>query len=125
MHNISNEFRMNRKVFYLNCVSGALLSFIGIGVFLLIANYLLYKYTSVTVTENGILYRSGAITRKQRLIPYNKINSVDVQIGLIGRMWDYGNVLVSTGNDIEKIVIKSIERPRELQQMIETHIAAL
>jgi membrane protein YdbS with pleckstrin-like domain len=77
---------------------------------------------SVSVTDTGVLYKSGALTRKQRLIPFNKINSVDSKIGLMGRKWDYGTVLISTGNDVEKIVIGSIDRPHILQQLVESHI---
>jgi uncharacterized membrane protein YdbT with pleckstrin-like domain len=63
------------------------------------------------------------INTTQKQIPYNKINTVDLKMGLLGKLWDYGDVRVFTGNDVEGIAFKQIDRPRQLKQLIETRIS--
>lgn len=107
----------------MDMVSSVLLCFILIGIPLLIAFIVRYKFTTITVGENGLLFKKGMINTTQKQIPYNKINTVDLKMGLLGKLWDYGDVRVFTGNDVEGIAFKQIDRPHQLKQMIEARIS--
>jgi len=120
--NEQKVFRMNKKLFYVGVVAGLILVIFIIGIPILIANILRYKFMSITVTENGLLYKKGWLSTSQKQIPFSKINTVDLKMGLIGKAWDYGDVKVFTGNDVEGIVFKGIDRPRVLKQLIEARI---
>jgi hypothetical protein len=73
----------------------------------------------VTLTDNGMEYRQGLVSHRSELIPYNRINSVNVQQGPLQNTLDYGTVIVATGNDVEPIKLVDIENPYGLQQDLE------
>ena len=106
----------------MNVISSIILCFILIGIPFLIMFILRYLFTSITVSENGLLYKKGWLNTTQKQIPYNKINTVDLKMGLLGKMWDYGEVRIFTGNDVEGIAFKNIDRPKELKSLIEAKI---
>lgn len=69
----------------------------------------------VTLSDSGISYTEGIITKHSEIIPYDKINSVNVQQGPLQASLGYGDVIIETGNDAEPIVLTEIEHPDQLR----------
>src|SRR5580658_8688506 len=78
----------------------------------------------VTLDDNGMLYQQGLISKRSEMVPYNKINSVNVQQGPLQNTLDYGTVIVVTGNDVEPIRLVDIENPYELREDLENMMMA-
>lgn len=78
----------------------------------------------VTLNDEGMLYQQGLISTRSEMVPYNKINSVNVQQGPLQNTLDYGTVIVVTGNDDEPIRLVDIENPFGLRQDLEDMMEA-
>ncbi len=83
-----------------------------------------FIFTSVTVAENGVDYRMGWLNTTLTQISYDKINTVDAFVSLWGRLLSFGTVKVFSGNDVEGIWFKGMEKPHELCKMIEDRVSA-
>jgi len=93
-----------------------------IGLSLMIGLTTRYIFTSIMVGKNYLEFRKGWILTSKQQIPYDNINSVGMNIDIIGRVLNYGNLKISTGNDVEGIWFKTMDRPEELKNLIESCI---
>jgi uncharacterized membrane protein YdbT with pleckstrin-like domain len=80
------------------------------GVLLIIASlvflgeYIRRACTEIVVTDHRIIYKRGVIARHTVEMNISKIETVDVDQGLGGRLLDYGTILVKgTGESIEPL----------------------
>jgi uncharacterized membrane protein YdbT with pleckstrin-like domain len=96
-------------------VLAALLAVIALG--LLIPEWFTWWTTELAVTNHRIIYKSGFIRRDTVEILMDKVESVDVDQSIMGRMLDYGTVTVrGTGAGFEPL--KGIAHPIELRSHI-------
>ena len=116
------EFRVNRKIFYIGLINSIVFSLILIGIPMLIYIIIWYKTTSVVIKEDGMDYRTGWLVVKKKHIPYNRINSVDITVDIFGKWLGYGNLEISTGNDSKGLVINGIDKAESLKEAIELSI---
>jgi uncharacterized membrane protein YdbT with pleckstrin-like domain len=73
--------------------------------------------TEIAVTDRRIIFKEGFIRRKTVEMHMDKIESVDVGQSILGRVLDYGDVIVKgTGTGFEPL--KSIEAPLDLRNHI-------
>jgi uncharacterized membrane protein YdbT with pleckstrin-like domain len=73
--------------------------------------------TEIAVTDRRIIYKRGFIRRYTVEMHMDKVESVDVDQSLFGRMLDYGNVIIhGTGMGIEPL--DNIDHPLELRNHI-------
>lgn len=128
-----NVFKMNKTLFEIKIAILSLFclipliatgfSFITIVFLCLILVIVLdFIYTSITIGKNGVEYRRGWLSTTFKQIPYDKINSVDAKISLMGNLLDYGKIWIFTGNDADGIGFKSIDKPNVLRQLIENEL---
>lgn len=89
-----------------------------VGLFIMLAAWLKYKYEFVTLDEHSITVHKGWLTKQTTEIPYSKINSVSLTGGR-GRV---GNIAISTSNDISKLQLVSIENAKELKESLQQRI---
>lgn len=82
-----------------------------------------FIFTSVTVADNGVDYRMGWLNTTLTQISYDKINTVDAFVSLWGGLLSFGTVKVYSGNDVEGIWFKGMEKPHSLCKMIEDRVA--
>jgi uncharacterized membrane protein YdbT with pleckstrin-like domain len=94
----------------------ALLLFAGGGV--LIARAWFYWWTTdIAVTDRRIIYKTGFIRRKTTEMHMDKVESVDVEQSVLGRLLDYGDIVVrGTGTGLAPI--RNIDAPLELRNHI-------
>jgi uncharacterized membrane protein YdbT with pleckstrin-like domain len=82
-----------------------------------------FIFTSVTVADNGVDYRMGWLNTTLTQISYDKINTVDAFVSLWGGLLNFGTVKVFSGNDVEGIWFKGMEKPHILCKLIESRVA--
>jgi uncharacterized membrane protein YdbT with pleckstrin-like domain len=74
------------------------------GVLLAIAAWLKRFGTEIAVTDRRVIYKTGLIRRHTTEINMDKIESVDVDQSVLGRMFGYGTVTIrGTGEAVEPL----------------------
>ena len=85
--------------------------------FLLIPEWFTWWTTEIAVTNHRIIYKAGLIRRDTVEILMDKVESVDVDQSILGRLLGYGTVTVrGTGAGFEPL--KRIGQPIELRNHI-------
>jgi uncharacterized membrane protein YdbT with pleckstrin-like domain len=92
------------------------LLFIGAAV-LLFAGWLKRFTTEVAVTDKRIIYKRGFISRYTIEMHLDKVESVDVDQSILGRIFNYGDILVrGVGASLEPL--RDIESPIEFRSHV-------
>jgi uncharacterized membrane protein YdbT with pleckstrin-like domain len=61
--------------------------------------------TEIVVTDRRVIFKRGLLSRHTVEMNVTKIETVDVEQGLAGRIWDYGTVLIrGTGSGFEPLI---------------------
>ena len=89
---------------------GVLLAPIGIGLILLLWAYVLLKGTELAITNKRIIVKTGLIARKTVEINLNKVESIQVEQSVWGRMLDFGTITVS-GTGVASAPLERIAEP--------------
>ena len=61
---------------------------------LLLGAWIRRRATEIVVTDRRVIFKRGLISRHTVEMNVSKIETVDVEQGLAGRIWDYGTVLI-------------------------------
>lgn len=72
-----------------------LLPAVGIGLIFLIKAYIRYKTTELAITTKRVIVKVGFIRRSTVEININKVESVQVDQSLLGRLFDFGTLVIS------------------------------
>lgn len=89
---------------------GVLLTPIVIGLFLLVSAWIKYRSTELAVTNKRVIAKFGFVTRQTIELNVAKIESVQVEQGVLGRVFDFGSIIVAGGgNPFEQVL--SISNP--------------
>jgi uncharacterized membrane protein YdbT with pleckstrin-like domain len=107
-------YRTSKTIF----VGDVLLMPIIIGFFTFFSHLVSYFSQSIRITSDSIELKKGIINIDRTEVPHSKINSIQVRQGIFGRLFNFGNVTISTGNDTSGIVFKHIESPNELKDSL-------
>jgi uncharacterized membrane protein YdbT with pleckstrin-like domain len=93
-------------------VAGYALAFVSF-----VASWLRRASTEIAVTDRRIIAKRGLIARHTIEMNMDKVESVDVDQSVLGRIFGYGTVLVhGTGADIEPLV--KIDSPIEFRNQV-------
>ena len=87
-----------------------LLPLFGIGLILLAWVYVIYRTTEIAITNKRIIAKFSFISRSTIEINLPKIESLQVDQGVLGRMFDYGTVIVA-GAGTPNLSIPGIAAP--------------
>lgn len=94
----------------------ALLAFV-VGLYLVGRAWFDWWTTEIAVTDRRVIYKTGFIRRKTTEMHMDKIESVDVDQSVLGRIFDYGDVIVrGTGSGLAPI--RNLDAPLELRNHI-------
>ena len=89
----------------------------AIGLFLLARAWFYWWTTEIAVTDRRIIYKTGFIRRNTTEMNMEKVESVDVDQSVLGRIFGYGDVIVrGTGSGLAPI--RNIDAPLELRNHI-------
>jgi uncharacterized membrane protein YdbT with pleckstrin-like domain len=82
-----------------------------------IAAWIRWYATDIAVTDRRVIYKRGLITRRTIEMNVSKIETVDVDQGVFGRMLDYGDVVIrGTGGTFEPL--RFVGQPINLRNAI-------
>ena len=89
----------------------------AIGLFLIARAWFEWWTTEIAVTDRRVIYKTGFIRRKTTEMNMDKVESVDVEQSVLGRLCNYGDVIVrGTGAGLSPIL--NIDAPLELRNHI-------
>ena len=89
----------------------------GVGVVLLIQQWLQWWVTEIAVTDRRVIYKKGLIRRHTNEMNMDKVESVQIDQSILGRVLDYGDVtILGTGEGFE--TLRTIASPIELRNSI-------
>jgi uncharacterized membrane protein YdbT with pleckstrin-like domain len=92
-----------------------LLALFGAGLILLLWAWLIYRTTELAVTNKRIISKTGIIRRSTMEMRLEKIESITVDQGVLGRMLNFGSITIA-GTGGEKTPIRSIADPLAFQK---------
>ena len=88
-----------------------------LGLFQMLRAWFVVANTEIIVTSRRLIYKTGFISRDTVEMNLDKVESVLVEQGLIGRMLDFGTVIVrGVGSGLEPI--QRVASPLQLHRMI-------
>jgi uncharacterized membrane protein YdbT with pleckstrin-like domain len=106
--------------------SSPLLHFVGraaaiavfaVGAYLLVRAWWNRMTIEVAVTDRRVIYKTGLINRHTMEMHMDKIESVDVDQGLFGRLMNFGDITIN-GTGEGKEYIREIDRPLEFRSHV-------
>jgi uncharacterized membrane protein YdbT with pleckstrin-like domain len=88
-----------------------------LGLILALRAWLIRWMTEIVGTDRRIIYARGFIQRQSVELHMDKIESVDVDQTMLGRIFDYGDVTIrGTGNTLEPL--RKVDRPIEFRNEV-------
>jgi membrane protein YdbS with pleckstrin-like domain len=72
------------------------------------------------ITKDEVVKIEGFLRKKRTAIPYQSIADIKMGKGIIGRIFNFGNVVVSGFKD--EIIIKGVRNPDEVYRIINHRI---
>lgn len=115
---MEKEYRQSVVKLAVSLLIDLLLILIFIGFFLIPMHVIEYLRNSITITPKGVLMKKGILTSTDVEIPFQKINTVTVKRGVLGKIFGYGDIYIFAGNDIHGIPFKGLEAPEKLKAEI-------
>jgi len=73
---------------------GILLLVLVVGLFVLIAAWIKYRTTEFAVTDRRVIAKSGLVSRRTVEMFLDKVESLNVEQSVAGRVFDYGTVTI-------------------------------
>src|SRR3989304_6543194 len=73
------------------------------------------------LTDKEITYKSGLIVKKSVSMPFQSIADVKIEKGVMGRIFNFGNVVVNGFKD--NMVVNGIRNPEELYEQLRVKIS--
>lgn len=72
--------------------------------------------------ENELIVRRGIIAKTETAYPYANMQSVTLQQGFIGRLFNYGQISIFIPTLGKDILFSEISNPKEFTEKIKAHI---
>ncbi len=87
----------------------------GIGIIFWLVAFVRYKTTELAITNKRVIAKFGFISRHTIEININKVESIQVNQGVLGRIFDYGSLTIS-GVGSQQAPIPGISKPMEFRR---------
>ncbi len=91
----------------------------GITWLVAIYEYLRLRAIEQGVTNKRVIFKTGIIGRKSEEMKLTSIETVEIEQGVMGRMFDFGDVKL-TGRGTSDMVFKRIDDPMSVKRRIES-----
>jgi uncharacterized membrane protein YdbT with pleckstrin-like domain len=114
---IEYEAELSNWAFFWQIFFGILLIPVVVGIIILIIYYIQKNSTELAVTNKRVIAKTGFIQRNTNEINLKKVESIQVEQGLLGRMLNYGTIIVS-GTGTGHAPIRFISNPLEFRKQI-------
>lgn len=90
--------------------------------YLAVYDYYKYKRNTLSLNNKSIMLEFGVFTQNSREIAYKNIQSVNVNQSVIGQIFNYGHVAITTANNSDSIKFEYVDEPQMLKQAIQDKI---
>ena len=87
----------------------------GMGIIFLLWAAVLYLTTEIAITNKRVIAKHGLISRSTIEINLQKIESIQVKQGILGRMLNYGSIVVA-GAGNPQAPVPNISNPMEFRK---------
>ncbi len=88
-----------------------------VGLYFVASEWFLRWTTEIAITDRRVILKTGFIRRDTIEMSIQKVESVDVEQSLLGRLLDYGDVVIrGTGTGLAPI--RKIDRPLEFRSHV-------
>jgi uncharacterized membrane protein YdbT with pleckstrin-like domain len=91
----------------------------GLTLFVALYEYLRLKFQERGVTNKRVILKKGIISRKTEEMKLKSIETVEIDQGIFGRLFDFGAVRI-TGRGVSDFVFKGINDPMAVKRTIES-----
>jgi uncharacterized membrane protein YdbT with pleckstrin-like domain len=81
--------------------------------------YLQLRFTEQGVTNKRVILKRGVIGRQTEEMKVTSIETVEIDQGVLGRIFGYGTVKV-TGRGISDVVFRGVDDPMAVKRQIES-----
>lgn len=78
-----------------------------------------FKWDEIIVTSKKVYIKTGIISRTVVTTPVEKINNIHITKSIMGRILNYGKVIIQSGATLGASGYSYIAAPEELQQQVE------
>ena len=102
-------------LWYLIALGVVLLPAFGLGLIFLVLAYVKYRTTELAITNKRVIVKSGFIRRSTTEINLNKVESLQVDQEVLGRMFNFGTLIIS-GAGTPQAPVAGISRPMEFRK---------
>lgn len=103
------------SIWHLIALGIVLLPALGIGLVFLVMAYVRYKTTELAITTRRVIVKSGFIRRSTVEININKVESIQVDQAVLGRIFNFGTLMIS-GAGSPQAPITGISDPMEFRK---------
>jgi len=93
------------------------ITYFSIFTFYLIKNLITYLTTEYGITSTRVISKEGLIRRDIEEISLSSIESINVNQSIIGRILNYGTIVIS-GRGTSKVIFKDIDKVVEIRKLI-------
>ena len=95
---------------------------IAAGVFILVWQTLIpfgrWLTTQYVFTSRRIIVRRGMITKEGKDMPLSKVNNVSFSVSFLGRLINYGTLVVESASDDSDLVINDVPNVEDVQRNV-------
>jgi uncharacterized membrane protein YdbT with pleckstrin-like domain len=102
-------------LWHLIALGVVLLPAFGLGLIFLVLAYVKYRTTELAITNKRVIVKSGFIRRSTIEININKVESLQVDQEVLGRMFNFGTLIIS-GAGTPQAPVAGISRPMEFRK---------
>ena len=89
-----------------------------------IVPFLRWVTTDYVFTDRRIIVRSGIISRQGKDIPLSKVNNVSFEVPPLGRVLNYGALLIQSAGENDGLTVKDVPDVEQIQRSIYEYIEA-
>ena len=108
--------RLSKWALWPQILFGALLvPLFGVGLLLWLWAWILYATTELAITNKRVIAKTGMIQRRTTEMFLEKIESIQVDQSIFGRLFDFGSVVIS-GTGVHSAPFKNISDPLALRR---------
>ncbi len=102
-------------LWHLIALGVVLLPAFGLGLIFLVLAYVKYRTPELAITNKRVIVKTGFIRRSTIEININKVESLQVDQGVLGRMFNFGTLIIS-GAGTPQAPVAGISRPMEFRK---------
>lgn len=81
--------------------------------------YLQLKYTEQGLTNKRVVLKQGIISRRTEEMKLRSVETVEIDQGVLGRIFDYGTIRIS-GRGISDVIFQNVDGPMKVKKAIES-----